>query len=168
MTTALWRSIRLTAAAIVAGGCVTDAPSRVLIEPVPERPAARTRADSVACADASASVSAETAREREYAACLLARGHRVTIPFRVGNEHARLTIATQGEARAASAGAADLAGCQKTVQARRPGAADVVAGQRGGVRAGDPAQVRPHTLESAELADELRSCLVERGYDARR
>jgi hypothetical protein len=168
MRTAIWRSIGLTAAALVAGGCATGASSRVTIEPAPERPAAQARADSAACAGARASVPVETAREREYAACLLARGHRVTMPFRAGNEHARLTIATEGTARAASTIAADLAGCQETVQAHRPGAADVVAGQLGGVRAGDPAQVRPHTLESAALADELRSCLVARGYEARR
>ncbi|HEY7518510.1 MAG TPA: hypothetical protein VIE36_09485 [Methylomirabilota bacterium] len=168
MTTAIWRSITLTAAALVAGGCATDASSRVAIEPARERPAAQTRADSAACSAASASMPPETARERDYAACLLARGHRVRMPFRVGNEHARLTIATEGKARAASAIAADLAGCQEMVQARRPGAADVVAGQLGGIRAGDPAQVRPHAVESVALADELRSCLVPRGYEARR
>lgn len=53
--------------------------------------------------------------------------------------------------------------------AARPGAANVVAGQYGRVlHTGGPTQVRPHTGETPALANQVASCLLQRGYDARR
>jgi len=155
-------SVTLALVVLVAGGCAV-AP-RVTIEPAPERLAAEVRADRAACAEAVGGGTREAVRDREYAACLLARGHRVTMPFRAGTEHARLTLSSP-PARAATIVAADLAGCEKATQAERVSTADVVAGQIGGVRPSDSMQVRPHAAESSTLEKDLMTCLAQRGYD---
>jgi hypothetical protein len=110
----------------------------------------------------------EGVRTREYAACLLAQGYRITLPFRAGVEHARLAVSSPA-GRPPAVIATDLAACQDAASAVRPGAADVVAGKYGGLlHTGDPSQVRPHTADTPELADHLGSCLHQRGYDAKR
>jgi hypothetical protein len=140
----------------------------VTIEPSPGRPEAQVRADGARCAEAASAVttSLESVRTREYAACLLAQGYRITMPFRAGVEHARLTVSSPA-GRLPAAIATDLASCQDAASAVHPSTADVVAGQYGGLFSmGDSSQVRPHTSESPELMNHLASCLRQRGYDA--
>ena len=152
--------------ALLAGGCAA-AVTRVTIEPSTDRSEQQLQEDSARCADAVSDVSQESLRTREYAACVLARGYRVTMPFQAGVEHARLSVGAPA-GRTAAAVAADLAACQDAAAAVRPGAADVVAGQYGGlVHTSDSTQVRPHTAETPALANQLASCLCKRGYDAR-
>jgi hypothetical protein len=160
--------LSLAFSALIVAGCTTAA-TRVTIEPSPVRPEAQVRADGARCAEAASAVttSRESVRDREYAACLLAEGYRITMPFLAGVEHARLTLSSP-TARSATTVAADIAACQDAASAGRVRAADVVAGQFGGSRTGDSVQVRPHTSDSPELANQLVSCLGQRCYDARR
>lgn len=125
--------------------------------------------DSARCAEAAASVSTDvnSARDREYASCLLAQGYRIAMPFRAGVDHVRLVLGSPA-GRPAAVVAADLAACQDAASAGRVGRAEIVAGQIGGGQAADSAQARPHTRDSGELANRLASCLRQRGYDAAR
>lgn len=147
----------------LAGGCATSG-TGVTVEPFPGRPEARVRADSERCAEA-ASAQPEAARTRTYAACALAQGYRVTMPFRAGVEHARLTIGAP-TGRPAAVIATDLAGCESAVSGS--GAGDVVAGRYGGVlSSSDTTQVRPHSTDAPGLVNQLATCLGQRGYDTR-
>ena len=149
------------------GGCSTAA-SRVTIEPWPGRPEAQARAADARCADAASAMTTnrQSVRDREYAACLLAQGYRITMPFRAGVDHARLTISSP-EGRPATTVATDLAACQDAAWAGRVGNPAVVAGRFGGLYTADSLQVRPHTSDSPELVNQLVSCLGQRGYDAK-
>jgi hypothetical protein len=78
-------SLILVFSAFVAGGCAAAA-TRVTIDPSPGRPEAQVRADGARCAEAASAVttSLESVRTREYAACLMAQGYRITMPFQAG------------------------------------------------------------------------------------
>ena len=159
-----WRLV-LAVSALLAGGCASSA-TGVTIEPFAGRPDAQVRADSERCTE-EASREAETARARTYAACVLAKGHRVTMPFQVGVEHARLTVRAPA-GRSVAVITTDLAACENTASATRPRAGDVVAGRYGGVLSrGDTTQVGPHTTQAPALANQLATCLGRRGYEAR-
>jgi hypothetical protein len=159
-------SLAVAFGAVVVAGCATPGTS-VKIE-TREQTSAVSQADAARCAE-SASVQAaavQAVRDREYAACLLAAGYRINMPFRAGVEHTRVSIGSPTR-RSAETTSADLAACETRVSAGRPGPGDVVAGQSGVMRQGDPLQVRPHSGQSAELTKELVSCLRERGYEAK-
>ena len=166
VATSWWFRVVLTM--FIIGGCSTSG-TRVTLEPSPGRSEASVRADSDRCAEMASAVTSavQSIRDREYVACLVAQGYRVTVPFRAGLEHARLTLSSP-TTRPATAVAADLAACQEAVSAGRVGAAEIVAGQIGGAHTGDSLQVRPHTSDSHELANQLLTCLNQRGYDAKR
>lgn len=160
-------SLTLLLSALTVAGCATAA-TRVTIEASPDRPQAQVRADGARCEKAASAVttSQESVRDREYAACMLAQGYQITMPFRAGVEHTRLTLGSP-TARSATTIAADIAACQDAASTDRVSAAEVVAGQLGGSRTGDSMQIRPHASESPELAKRLVSCLGRRDYDAR-
>jgi len=75
MKSRIWWSMSLAFSALVVAGCTTAA-TRVTIEPSPTRAEAEVRSDATRCAQTSVTASAETTRNREYAACLLAPGVR--------------------------------------------------------------------------------------------
>ena len=108
----------------------------------------------------------QSLRDREYAACLLANGYRISMPFRAGLEHTRSSIGTETP-RSAPAASADLAACETAVARGRTGTADVAAGQAGLMRQGVLLQVRAHSPQSPDLTKELVACLRGRGYEAK-
>lgn len=159
--------IAMAGALLLAAGCATTR-NEVSVEASAEQPQADIRRDEARCSDAPSvtTPTVQAVRNREYAACLLADGHRVSMPVRAGVEHARVSVAT-ASGRPAPDVSADLAACEATASAGRVGTTDVVAGQSGVLRQGDALQVRPHTADSVDLAKQFVACLRQRGYDAK-
>ncbi len=161
------------AGAVLAGliftGCASLA-SRVPSVPARAQADAEQKRDRTEC-EALAVQDAEIdgALDWRFASCLIARGYRVSVPVRVGVDHARVDVQVAGQAAAALVWS-DLRDCETQVAmpstARRPSARDVVVGSIGRVMGGDLTQVRPHDPSSSALAKNFSTCLSGRGYRA--
>ncbi len=151
-------------AAIVIAGCAS-ASSRVPVLAVRGQSEAQAVHDSAQCQASAASARTDRESDRAFAACMVARGYRVSVPARVGVDHARLDVQAPGSPSSAQV-LNDLRACESEpagVGARR---AEVVAGRIGSVFGGDQTQVRPHDLRSEALEKSLAACLARRGYTA--
>lgn len=154
---------------VVAAGCGSVS-SRVPVSPVRGQSDVQTGPDAARC-EAVATAGGRTDRERHaaFAACMAASGYRVSVPVRIGIEHARVAVEPAAQ-RSAAQVQADLRACEAQVEdvsikAGRPSAAVVVAGTIGGLSGGDLTQARAHGT-SKRLGEDFATCLVSRGYNA--
>lgn len=152
-------------AALVIAGC-TSVSSRVPVSAVRGQSEVQIAQDTAQC-QASVAASARTDRERDsaFAACMVARGYRASVPARVGTDHARLDVQASGGQSPAQV-LNDLRACEGEAARIGAGRADVVVGRIGGVFGGDQTQVRPHDPRSEALERSLAACLAGRGYTA--
>ncbi len=152
-------------AAIVIAGCASVS-SRAPVSGVQGQSEAQTGQDTAQC-QTSGAASARTTGERDsaFGACMIARGYRVSVPARVGANHARVDVLASGSPSAAEV-LNDLRACEGEAAGIGAGQADVVTGRIGSVFGGDQTQVRPHDLRSEALEKSLAACLARRGYTA--
>jgi hypothetical protein len=153
-------------AAIVIAGCASVS-SRVPAWAVRGQSEAQIAQDTTQC-QASAAASARTDWERDsgFASCMAARGYRVSVPMRVGVDHARVDVQASGSPSSAEV-LNDLRACLGEAAGVSARQADVVTGRIGSVFFwGDQTQVRPHDLRSEALERTLAMCLARRGYTA--
>ncbi len=156
---------RIGIAAIVIAGCASVS-SRVPVSGVRGQSEAQTGQDTAQC-QASGAASARTAGERDsaFGACMVARGYRVSVPARVGVDHARVDVLASGSPSSAEV-LNDLRACEGKAAGIGAGQADVVTGRIGSVFGSDQTHVRPHDLRSEALERGLAACLAGRGYTA--
>lgn len=152
-------------AAIVIAGCASVS-SRVPVSAVRGQSEAQIAQDTTQCqASAAASAGTDQERDGEFAACMVARGYRVSMPARIGTNHARVDVQASGAPSPAQV-LNDLRACKGEAAGVGVRQADVVAGRIGSVFGGDQTQVRPHDARSEALERGLAACLARRGYTA--
>jgi len=160
----MWAGVAL--GSVILGGCASVA-SRVPVWPAGGQSEAVRDRDSGQC-ERFATDGGRTDGERRvaFAACMVARGYRASLPLRFGVDHGLVDVEAQGQQAVAQV-LSDLQTCARQGgEAGRPSAQDVVAGRIGALAGSDSTQVRPHGLRSRALEDRFSSCLAARGYAA--
>ena len=150
---------------IILSGCASVA-SRMSVLPVGGQSEAVRDRDSGQCERfATDSGGTDGERRAAFAACMVARGYRVSLPLRVGVDHGLVDVEARGQQAVAQV-LSDLQTCA--------GQGGQVAAWQGADSSGHyvlvlrrrSPQVRPHALRSRALEDGFSSCLATRGYAA--
>lgn len=162
-----WRRppVAIVVVALLASGCASVART-VPAAPLQGQSAVQQRDDEAWCEDVATTANSEGERQRRYAACMAARGYRVSLPVRVGVDHARVAVQLV-EQRTLEQIAIDLRACEgeaaRLADASRPQSRDVVTSRIGAVIVRDPL-LGPHRLASEPLGTDFSGCLEARGY----
>ena len=127
------RSVRLAiiVLGIIATGCASAASRRSAV-PVRNQSSAQQTQDVAECERFAADNSkTDTEWDRGFAACLIARGYRVSVPVRIGVEHARVGVQAVAQPSAEQV-LSDLRLCETRIaeasRASRASSRDVVVG----------------------------------------
>ena len=104
-------------------------------------------------------------QDARFAACMVSRGYRVTLPVRVGLDHGRVDVEARGEPPVTQV-ENDLRGCVEQVEGagQRTSSGEVVASRTGGLYRSNNEPDRGHTTRSDALEREFSTCFTGRGY----
>ena len=159
-----WRVVGIAVIGFAFAGCASSV-SRM--QPMPVRGQADLQRDrDVAQCSAFATKDRrdDGSQDTRFAACMVSRGYRVTLPVRVGLEHGRVDVEAPGESAVAQV-ENDLRACAGQVErvGQRTSSGEVVASRIGGLyRSNEPD--RAHTARSEALEREFSTCFTGRGY----
>ena len=158
-----WAGVAL--GAVILAGCASVA-SQVTVRPARGQAEVVWDRDSAACERfAVDNRGADGERRAAFAACMVSRGYRVSVPLRVGADHGLVDVEALGQPAVAQV-LQDLQTCAAGSEAARTAAGGVVAGRIGAIIGGDVTQVRPHGARVQAVETGVSTCLTARGYAA--
>ena len=159
-----WRVVGIAVTGFVLAGCASSV-SRMQPTPVRGQAELQRDRDVAQCgAFATKDRADDGGQDTRFAACMVSRGYRVTLPVRVGLEHGRVDIEARGEPVVAQV-ENDLGECVRQVErvGERTSSGEVVASRIGGLYRGNEPD-RAHTARSQALEREFSTCFNGHGY----